>query len=57
MRGRTNGGDDHKAPILRQALKDVQLAVQAAAVAQIEDLREHKRIESKRPHDVMVVLL
>ena len=57
MRGRTNGSDDHKAPILRHALKDVQLAVQAAAVAQIEDLREHKRIESKRPHDVMVVLL
>ena len=41
---RTNGGDDHKIPILRHALKNVQFPVQAAAVERIEYLSEHKRI-------------
>ncbi len=52
-RGRTNGRDGHEIPILRHALKNVQLSVQTAAVT---DLREHKCIENKGLHNAIVML-
>jgi hypothetical protein len=56
-RGRTNGSDGHEIPILHHALKDVQFPVQAPAVERIKDLREHKRIENKRPHNAIIMFL
>ena len=37
----TNDNDSHKIPILRHALENVQLSIQAPAVERVEDLGEH----------------
>ena len=38
---RTNDSDGHKIPILRHALENVELPIQAPAVERVEDLGEH----------------